>query len=45
MAAIILLATTPGWAWIVAIVLLLLAWELFLWYLVYRWTPPGPAAS
>lgn len=44
-AAIILLATTPGWAWIVAIALLLLAWELFLWYLVYRWTPPGPAAS
>jgi len=42
-AVIILLATTPGWGWILAIVLLLLAWELLIWYIVSRWTPSDEA--
>jgi hypothetical protein len=39
-ALLVLLLTTPTWGWIIAIVLILLAWELFMRYLVYRATPP-----
>jgi hypothetical protein len=39
-ALLVLLLATPGWGWIIAIVLILLAWELFIRYLVHRATPP-----
>ena len=39
-ALLVLLLATPSWGWIIAIVLILLAWELFIRYLVHRATPP-----
>jgi hypothetical protein len=38
-ALLVLLLATPSWGWIIAIVLILLAWELFIRYLVHRATP------
>jgi hypothetical protein len=39
-ALLILLIATPSWGWIIAIVLILLAWELVMRYLVHRATQP-----
>jgi len=38
-ALLILLLATPPWGWIIAIVLILLAWELLIHYLVFAQTP------
>ncbi|HJW76571.1 MAG TPA: hypothetical protein VJ787_13055 [Thermoleophilia bacterium] len=39
-ALLILLLTTPGWGWIITIVVVLLGWEVLIRYLVYHATPP-----
>jgi hypothetical protein len=40
-AVVVLLAATPSWGWIIAIVLLLLAWELLVRYIIFHATPPA----
>jgi hypothetical protein len=44
-AVLILLLATPAWGWIIAIVLILLAWEIFIRYLVHRATAPATTAT